>query len=81
MEKLFLVFIFKINLGYILVSYLIFWLYILGLIDFIYFILKDKDIGEEIYQIKFNVEFEQGIISLKLFFVVLCLKVGKEYCW
>ena len=81
MEKPFLALIPKTNSGYTLASHPTFWLYIPGLSDSIYFTLKDKDTGEEIYQTKFNVESEQGIISLKLPSAAPRLKVGKEYRW
>ena len=81
MEKPFLALIPKTNSGYTLASHPTFWLYIPALSDSIDFTLKDKDTGEEIYQTKFNVESEQGIISLKLPSAAPRLKVGKEYRW
>ena len=81
MKKPLLALIPQTNLGYTLASHPTFWLYIPGYSDSINFTLKDKDTGEEIYQTKFNVESEEGIISLKLPSFVPRLKLGKEYRW
>ena len=81
MEKPFLALVPQSNFGYTLASHPTFWLYIPGYSDSINFTLKDEDTGEEIYQTKFNLESEQGIISLKLPSAAPRLKVGKEYRW
>ncbi|MDJ0519303.1 MAG: DUF928 domain-containing protein [Trichodesmium sp. MO_231.B1] len=81
MEKPLLALIPQSNLGYTLASHPTFWLYIPGYSKSINFTLIDEATGKEIYQTKFNFEFERGIISLKLPSAAPPLKVGKQYRW
>ena len=81
MEKPLLALIPQSNFGYTLASHPTFWLYLPGYNNSINFTLKDEDTGKEIYQTKFNVESERGIISLKLPSAAPRLQVGKEYRW
>jgi len=81
MEKPLLALVPQTNFGYTLGSNPTFWLYIPGYSKSIDFTLIDDKSGNKIYQTKFNVESEQGIISLKLPSAAPPLKLEKLYRW
>ena len=81
MEKPLLALVPETNFGQTLAIHPTFWLYIPGYSKSIDFTLIDEVTGDKIYQTNFNVESEQGIISLKLPSAAPPLKVGKQYRW
>jgi len=81
MEQPLLALVPQTNLGRTLASHPTFWLYIPGYSKHIDFTLIDEVTGDKIYRTKFNVEFEKGIISLKLPSAAPSLEVEKQYRW
>ncbi|GGA16275.1 DUF928 domain-containing protein [Okeania sp. KiyG1] len=79
-EKPLLALVPQTNFGYTLVSNPTFWLCIPDDSKSINFTLMDEATKHKIYQTKFNIESERGIISVKLPSAPP-LEVGREYHW